>query len=45
MLVAISVLLRQLGAGDAAKGLIILTGIIFLAVMAITYLPAIIGGI
>ena len=39
MLVAVSLVLRQLGAGDAAKGLMALTGVIFLAVMAATYLP------
>jgi hypothetical protein len=38
-------LLRQLGAGEAAKGLLILTGAIFFIVIASTYVPAFISGI
>ncbi|NWG92057.1 MAG: hypothetical protein HXY21_06060 [Parvularculaceae bacterium] len=45
LLVAVIGLLRQLGAGEAAKGLIFLTGAIFLVVIASTYVPALIGGL
>lgn len=44
MLVAVSIVLRQLGAGDAAKGLMALTGVLFLAVLAATYVPTVIAG-
>ncbi|MCA8887767.1 MAG: hypothetical protein R3C40_03485 [Parvularculaceae bacterium] len=44
LLIAVVGLLRQLGAGEAAKGLIFLTGAIFLIVAATTYLPALISG-
>jgi hypothetical protein len=45
LLVAVVGLLRQLGAGEAAKGLILLTGAIFLIVVASTYVPALLAGI
>lgn len=45
LLIAVIGLLRQLGAGEAAKGLIFLTGAIFLVVIASTYVPALIGGL
>jgi hypothetical protein len=45
LLVAVIGLLRQLGASEAAKGLIFLTGAIFLVVIASTYVPALIGGL
>ncbi|MEZ5920480.1 MAG: hypothetical protein R3C60_03910 [Parvularculaceae bacterium] len=45
LLVAVIALLRQLGAGEAAKGLIFLTGAVFLIVIASTYVPALIAGI
>ena len=38
-------LLRQLGAGEAAKGLMILTGIVVAGVVAATYLPFLISTI
>ncbi|MFZ5618073.1 MAG: hypothetical protein ACOZAA_12230 [Pseudomonadota bacterium] len=44
LLVAVIGLLRQLGAGEAAKGLLFLTGAIFLIVIASTYVPALISG-
>ncbi len=37
-------LLRQLGASDAAKGLMVLTGAVFVLVVAATYIPAIFLG-
>ncbi len=37
-------LMRQLGAGDAAKGLMVLTGVVFILVVAATYIPAILLG-
>ncbi|MEM6415544.1 MAG: hypothetical protein AAF720_12910 [Pseudomonadota bacterium] len=39
MLAMVSGILRQLGAGEAAKGLIIVTGVLFIGVAAFTYLP------
>lgn len=45
LLVAVIGLLRQLGAGEAAKGLLYLTGAVFLIVIASTYVPALISGI
>jgi hypothetical protein len=45
LLVAVIGLLRQLGAGEAAKGLLYLTGAVFLIVIASTYVPALITGI
>jgi hypothetical protein len=45
LLVVVIGLLRQLGAGEAAKGLLYLTGAIFLVVLASTYVPALIGGL
>jgi hypothetical protein len=45
LLIAVVGLLRQLGAGEAAKGLLILTGAIFFIVIASTYVPALISGI
>ncbi|MEL6362137.1 MAG: hypothetical protein AAFR21_13750 [Pseudomonadota bacterium] len=44
MVMAVSALLRQLGASDAAKGLIALTSIVFFGVVAATYVPALIFG-
>ncbi len=44
LLIAVIGLLRQLGAGEAAKGLLFLTGAIFLVVIASTYVPALISG-
>lgn len=44
LLVAVIGLLRQLGAGEAAKGLLYLTGAVFLIVIASTYVPALISG-
>lgn len=38
-------LLRQLGAGEAAKGLMILTGIVVACVVAATYVPFLIASI
>ncbi|MGF1543656.1 MAG: hypothetical protein ACFB00_04000 [Parvularculaceae bacterium] len=43
MLVAVASLMRQLGAGEAAKGLLILTGIVFAAAAAVTYLPSLVA--
>ena len=45
MLVAVAGLLRQLGAGDAAKGLLVLTGVLFAGVLAVTYVPAMLAGL
>ncbi|HBK91121.1 MAG TPA: hypothetical protein DDZ68_05570 [Parvularcula sp.] len=45
LLVAVIGLLRQLGASEAAKGLLYLTGAVFLIVIASTYVPALISGI
>ena len=42
-LFAIVSILRQLGAGEAAKGLVILTTIIVAGVVAATYLPFILA--
>jgi hypothetical protein len=40
LLLAIVLVLRQLGAGGAAKGLILATAAVFLVVIASTYGPA-----
>lgn len=45
LLVAVTVLLRQLGAGEAAKGLLVLTGAMFAIVLVSTYVPALIAGL
>lgn len=43
-MVLLAGLMRQLGAGDVAKGLMILTGAVFFLVVAATYIPAIFLG-
>ena len=45
MVFAIAGVLRQLGAGDAAKGLLALTALVFVGVLAATYVPALISGL
>ncbi|MEO0880024.1 MAG: hypothetical protein AAFY22_09955 [Pseudomonadota bacterium] len=40
MLLFVSAILRQLGASEVAKGLVVFTGIAIIAAFAITYLPA-----
>ena len=37
-------ILRQLGAGEAAKGLLIVTGVGFACALAMTYVPAVLAG-
>lgn len=40
LLVIVSMLLRQLGAVDVAKGLMAFTGVAIVAAFAITYIPS-----
>ncbi|MEO0398882.1 MAG: hypothetical protein AAF224_05600 [Pseudomonadota bacterium] len=39
MLAMVAGLLRQLGAGEAAKGLLIVAGVLFFGMAFLTYLP------
>ncbi len=43
LLAMVAGILRQLGAGDAAKGLLIFTFVVFAGVAAATYLPYLLG--
>lgn len=43
-LAAVMTILRQLGAGDAARALMVVTFIVFGGMVAATYLPVIVAG-